>query len=254
MHRRSLTFLAALTAGLAGVPAGSADVITFDGFVNGQIMNTQIPGVTITAMNPNRVHDLAAIFDTNLTGIADPDLEGPNWSGGNLAGDPEAGGGGTTLGNVLIIAENNTGAGDGILDDPDDEGSRPGGVLIFEFDTALVSLGFDILDVEGVTEEPGSIDFFLNGGLIGTVNLADFINPVSSFHDPTIEFGNHTANRISPITAAQLNADMFDEVRFNMGGSGAIDNIDFTVVPAPGTLLLLGAAGLLRHRNRRRQA
>ncbi len=85
----------------------SAQLIDFNSLLHGQIVNTQFAGVTISADNIGGGPDKAIIFDSRERGTEDSDLEGPggitakNWSGGNLPNT-------TVLGNMLIIAENDT--------------------------------------------------------------------------------------------------------------------------------------------------
>ena len=241
MKRHSVSLVTVLSMVLCG--AASADVITFDdiGLVHGEIVTTQIPGLTISAVNVTGP-DIAAAFDTGETGTRDPDLEGPPWAGGNLA-DLDT----LELGNVLIIAENDVGSEDNVLDLPDDEGSRPAGELIFELDHARRSFGFDLVDVEGTgdDDEPGQFaTFFMGGGVTTTILFADFLP--GGAYDQGAVFGDNTVNRIAPIDVGP-----YDKVVIAMGGSGAVDNLVF--VPAPGALALFGIGlGALAARRRRR--
>jgi len=221
--------------------SGNADVIDFNGLQNGEVVNTQFPGVTISAENPNQPFDLAITFDSQATNTADPDLEGPTWSMGNLAPD-------TVLGNLLIVAENNgDGNNDGLIDSPDDE--QFGGTLNFVFDVPIIEFGMDIVDKEGVTAEDGMLEFYLMDALVATVALADFATIGSQFYDASVAFGDNSANRLQPVTAAALGVTGFDQVSVVLGGSGAVDNITFTV-PAPGAAvaLLVGLIGPCRRR------
>ncbi|MEM9372115.1 MAG: PEP-CTERM sorting domain-containing protein [Planctomycetota bacterium] len=230
---------AALIA-LAGASSlASAQTLDFSGLVHGEVVNNQFAGagVTVSAVNPNRSFDLAVAFDTTMSGTADPDLEDP-FVTGNIDGN-------TFLGNVLILQENDTDAdGDGILDNPDDEGSRPAGQLIFDFDTTIASLGFDIVDLEGSIAENSVIEFFLGGSSVLSIDFAEF--EAGGAFDMGAIFGNNTLNRIDEISVA----GGFDRAVFNLGGSSAIDNVAFTV-PAPGAVALLGLGGLAAARRRR---
>ena len=228
---------------LAAFAAGAgAQTIDFNTLVHGEIVTNQFsPLATISAINPNRSFDIAAAFDTTLMGTSDPDLEGPPWSGGNLAiSDTKV-----HLGMALIIAENDTDADfDGVLDDPDDEGQRPAGQLIFDFGSVYDLFGFDVIDIEGVVEESSSLEFYLGAGLVETVDFSDFTNNASTHYDATIQFGNNHANRVSPINIV----GGFDRVVINVGGSAAFDNI---VVPAPSGVGALALGALLAARRRR---
>ncbi len=158
---------------------------------------------------------------------------------------------GEVLGNLLIIAENDTDAdGDGRIDIPDDERGRPAGSLFFDFTIPITSFGFDLIDVEGPQEfGSGFVAFFFGGQELDRIGFGDL-----SGLDPSVVFGDSTANRILPITAASLGIEPFQRVEINLGGSAAVDNIVATPVPEPATWLLLGAglAALLRLRRRRR--
>jgi hypothetical protein len=229
---------------------GAALTLDFDVDSNSKAINFgqviddeyQGDGVTIHAVNPNRSFDLAIAFNSTANGTEDPDLQDP-WSGGNLASN-------TFLRNLLIIAERDVGGR------PDDEGSRPAGELIFDLDSTMVSMGFDLIDVENTMDEPGGVDFYLGNTLQGSFEYMDLITNGSPVYDPTIAFGNNTANRISPVLVASLDDAIggeFDRVVFRMGGSGGIDNVALASADEPGLLLLglLGAAGLALARRTR---
>jgi hypothetical protein len=248
----SVPFAVAVTVAVAlslGASAANAQSkVSFDSQQHGEIITNQFlasEGFLVSANNLARPFDLAIVFDTNRTGTADPDLEGPPWSGGNLPLN-------TQLGNALILAENNTDvvAPFGFIDSPDDEGTRPAGDLIFQYNRQITSFGFDIVDVEGVMDENGRVTFFRDNVQQAQVNFSQLVTP-GTFFDPTIAFGDHSINRIRPFTAAQLGTTSFDRVVVRLGGSGALDNI---VVPEPAVsaAMVLGAVMLVtRHRRRR---
>jgi len=209
-------------------------VLDFDDLAPGEIVSSQYlqtQGVTISAINFGSGPGLAIIFDSlNPTG-GDYDLAGPAWAGGNLASAN------TVLGKILIIAENDVDSNlDGLIDFPDDEGSRPAGSIFFDFENPMCSVGFDLIDVEGPSEfghNSGFVaTFFMDGSELARVGFDQFINKNSMFFDSTIQYGDNKANRISPITVDSLSAftgtsiTAFDKVEFNLGGSSAIDNID----------------------------
>lgn len=232
---------AAITAGAGS--ASATTIITFSGLEHGRIVNNQYAalGVTIAANNVNRPFDLAVAFNTQLTGTADPDLQGPPWSAGNLAPN-------TVLGNVLIIQENNTGISDGIANNPDDEGNRPAGDFTFTFANPVSTFGLDIVDIENVTSENGGIQLFRNNVKLLDLTWAMLRNPASAYYDPTIVFGDDSANRVQPINASRFGVSGFDRAVIRMGGSGAIDNI---VIPAPGAAALAVFGTLVAARRRR---
>lgn len=235
-------------AGLAvGVAwSATAQVFDFNALVHGEIIADQFePALTITGTNPNRAFDIVAAFDTErIATTADPDLQGPPWLGGNLAVSETE----VAIGRALIIAQNNRDIDhDGVLDAPNDEASRPAGTIDLAFASAMPCFGFDIVDIEGVMLEGSALDFYLGGMLLGSVDFTEFVDPLSAYYDPTVQFGDRTANRIRPILAADFGALGFDRVVINVGGSSAYDTF---VVPAPASALLFGAGalGVLRRR------
>jgi len=210
----------------------TALVLDFDDLSSGEIVSSQFQeshGVIISAYNPTGP-DKAIIFDSlNPTGW-DNDLAGPAWAGGNLALNN------VVLEKILIIAENDMDKDlDGLIDVPDDEGGRPAGSIFFEFEYRLCSVGFDIIDVEGPSEfgnDSGFVaTFFMDGSELARVGFDQFINENSLFFNPTVEYGNNKANRITSITVDALSVytrtsiSAFDRIEFNLGGSSAIDNI-----------------------------
>lgn len=227
----------------------------FESLDHGQIVTDQYRsthGVSINASNSGGGPDLAIVFDSTRNNTRDPDLEGP-WNRGNLAGQAD-------LGNLLIIAENGIDRNnDGRIDNPDDEGSRPAGSIFLDFDTPIHSFGFDLLDVEGPNEysrDSGYFAVFYSGNSeLSRVGFGSFADPNSPFYDATVRFGDSSANRIQPITAAELGLTEFDGVEINFGGSGAIDNLAFMPVPLPSATFLLGSglAGLFAIRRRKKQ-
>ncbi len=248
MRSPIITAAAAITLA-AG--AANAQLFDFETLSHGEILVGQFePVLAISAVNFNRPFNIAAAFDTTEIGTSDPDLEGPPWAAGNLALSPTE----VSLGMAIFIAENNIGADDGFLDDPDDEGLRPSGQLIFEFNRTIDRFGFDVVDREG-NIEGSSLDFYRDDVLVASVAFGEFTTIASLFYDASLEFGDNTANRISPITAADLvadgaagAADGFNKVVINVGGSGAFDNI---FIPSPGALAL-GAMGVLTLLRRQR--
>ena len=221
-----------------GFDSAHALPLELNSLEHGAIVTDQFAsqGVMVSVDNPNRWNDAALIFDTHATGTPDPDLEWDgSWATGNIAPDED-------LGNLLIIAENVWDRNhDGLVVRPDDEGNRPAGTFYFDLDDMASEFSFDIVDVEGDVEE-FSVDFYGEGALLGSIGFDDFL-----LRDG-VSFGDNSANRIAPITAADLGLEtlLFDKVAINMGGSGGITNLDFTShtpappVPEPTTMLLVG--------------
>jgi hypothetical protein len=176
-------------------------------------------------------------FNTAIGTSADPDLH-DDFALGNLAGA-------TDLLNALIISENDAGG------QPDDEGNQPAGTITVDLDFQASSLGFDILDIDSTTVETGGVDFFLDSTLVGSFEWSDLVGG-GALADPSVVFGDNSANRINPVALADLvgaDGDVFDLIVFRMGGSGAVDNLEIEEAPVPEpaalSLLLLGAAALL---------
>ena len=242
----SSAIVAVWVFGALGAADARALTLDFESLSHGQVANGSLDGVSIKPINPNRIFDLAVAFDTRLKGTSDLDLEvGEGWSAGNLVGEQ--------LGMILILQENDLGCKIGICLDPDDEGRRPAGEILFGFEKALTDFGFDLVDIESISAEAAFIDLF-DGTASATVALMDFLNPGSDRYDATIELGNNSANRFAPITAASVGLQQIDGVRIRLGGSGGIDNLTGTVVPEPTSALLigLGLAALAGRPGRRR--
>lgn len=215
--------------------AGSSNAVTidFEFLAHGEVANGTVDFITISAINPHRSFDYAVGFDSHAHGTADPDLQASGgamqWSGGNIAGQD--------LGTLLILQERSAGCSTGVCSGPDDEGRRPAGVLRFDFSTPVLDFGFDAVDIESLDAENATIRFF-GGGEKATVQLMDFFDPTSPLYDPTLMLGNNTANQFAPITAEFLDLSQIEYVKFKLGGSGALDNLEITPIPEPTTALL----------------
>lgn len=166
-------------------------------------------GIEVTTRDASGDAYNAIIFDgANPTGNDQNDLNFPQF------------------GNILIIPENLTdNDNDGLVDDPNDEGSRPAGDISFGLD--FIGSDFSMTFLDG--EEASDVEFFLNGMLVGTA--------------PILSAGN------ASIQTVTFDASTFDAFTVNFGGSGAIGDISF--VPAPGAAALAGLAGLVGVRRRR---
>ena len=250
--------------------AGDATDINLNAYGHGTVLNGfDLGPLTVDADNFHNRADLLVAFDTRLTGTRDRDLEGPNgsggsWSRGNLKGSS------ADIGTILILQEvdrNFSGYTDGsktVVNRPDDEGRRSGGTkpgageIYFDFDQGANAFGFTLIDVEETGEfnkETGFYATFFGGGQSTTVSFADLIDSSSNYYDPSVKFGNNSANRIQALTAAELGLDRIERATINLGGSGGVGELKVTGVPSP-TSALAGAAlmGVLlgRRGNRKR--
>jgi hypothetical protein len=239
----------AILACLVAMVATQAQALTldFEGFAHGQVVSTpalaNYDGVVITVDNPNPAHpDLGVVYDSeneaNTPNTADPDLERrAGWAAGNLGAQ-------AVLGNLLIIQENPAGCGSGFCDVADDEALGGGTITLglSSFQVPFESFAFDLIDLDTLTAENGSIEFLLDGAQTASFDFDEFSG---------VTWGDNSANHID---LGQVGA--YDEVVITLGGSGGVDNLQLTT-PEPGTLALtsLGLAGLAvvgRRRKRRR--
>jgi len=215
---------------LAMASSTSAAVLDFESFGAGLIIDDEYaPDVLVSATNFGNGPDLAIIFDTTDPDPAggDFDLVGPfNSNNAGLADE-------YSPGNVLIIQERNN-CDPVSCAIPDDEGARPGGEFEFLFSSDIILETIDFFDIED-EEDNGSPD--------SQIHLFDA-------DDDEIQAGMWFV----PATGGdnlwnQLDFESVSGVRrivIEMGGSGAIDNLTYQIVPLPATLWLFGSAlGLL---------
>lgn len=220
-----------------GSGTAQAAILTFDDLTTGEWLTTQYSGVTVTTNNFNPSNpDKAIIFDTTPPGgTADPDLEAP-FDGGNIQNE--------VLNNVLIIAENDfDGNNDGFVDSPDDEARRPAGTVEFAFNKVLDRFQFDFIDVDNSgsgreSPEDYMVSFYLNNQLRDVIDFGEY-----EALDASIVHSDNYANRYPEIFASDVGGG-FNRVVFTYGGSGALDNVSYNVVPEPATMLMF-SSGLI---------
>jgi hypothetical protein len=216
----------------------SALTINFEEFSHGQIIRDS-QGVEIRTTNLGGGPDMGVSFDTNVLGTADPDLQfhstgikgGENgWKSGNIDLN-------TDLGQIMIIQEKMKSCGESFCLDPDDEGSRPGGTIEFDYSSVgpFTDFQMDVVDIGiGHRRAPSSVEFFLGDVRMEEVMFDDFVKP-------DVIFGDNSANRLNVVSGIR-----FDRVVVRLGGSGGIDNVTASAVPEPSAaiLFLVGAVAV----------
>ncbi len=114
-----------------------------------------------------------------------------------------------------------------------------GGSITLTFNVGLQKLGFSWVHLDAETY----IITFTNTLLASSasLNFDLFIDSTSDFYNPTVEFGEASADQIDPISISQLiflslitavingNPAYFNQVAFSCSGSGSISQINFTV-------------------------
>ena len=207
--------------------SASALVLDFEGFGAGTIIDDEYFttfGVTISAMGVGSAPDVAVVFDSNNPTGGDSDLMAPFAPGpGNPFGP-------SSPGNLLILQENGP-CTPTMCPDPDDQGANPAGTISFVFSDPVLIESLDFFDIEG--SEPGDVVLFNAAGGV----LATFPIPGTD--------GDLQWQRLF------MNVGNVAAVDINMGGSGAIDNLQFAVPLPAGLPLLLSALGLLGLNRRR---
>jgi hypothetical protein len=199
-----------------------AAVIDFEGYAPGTIIdNEYAPAVTLHTINLGGGPDAGVVFDTGNPTGGDSDLGAPF---SNTSGLPSN----YMPGNVLIIQENHT-CDTLTCTNPDDEGSRRAGTFYFDFSSSITLNSIDFFDIESAengTTENNAIKLF---------DAAD--NLISTFHTPYTGGDNTWDQLVFDVSGVK-------RIELNMGGSGAIDNIAYTVIPVPAAAWLF-ASGLV---------
>lgn len=230
VHPKSLLAGIALTCFTS---LASAAIVDFEGFATGTIIDNEYQasqGITINGVNTDRnASNLAVIFNTAQPTGGDVDLAAPfsnNRGLGNL--DP---------GKVLIIHEHPGNCSANNCPNPDDEGSRPAGYFSISFNQSVTLNSIDFFDVEGRETAANAIRLFDANNNEIAANTFFTPNTGGDNQWDRVDFG------IVGVKSIQI----------NMGGSGAIDNINYSAVPVPAAIwfmgsALLGLAGISRKR------
>lgn len=206
--------------------------LTFDEpFVeHGTIISDQYSdhGVIVHAVNVGGGPDLAVAYNTTPRAAdsisnRDPDLTG-DWGGGNA-----------------LVLQEDARCSSLTCYLADDEGSRPSGSIFLEFDMVINGFSFDFIDFEQ-PEITGAEVRYLdeNSNEVGSVSFSDLSGAI---------FGDNSFNSSGYI---QLSGLSVRALEFNLGGSGALDNISVSTVPLPASLPIfaLGLIGLQVFRRR----
>ncbi len=264
----SLVVFAALLLAVPSAYAATIQTLTFDQapFVHGSVVgrgagdpvvstiyDTGAYGnVTIFADNNGGGPNIAVAFDTD-TPTNDPDLGSPFYSSpADLAAEQNnpfvPGPNPFYPDKVLILQENGSGCGDGVCNSPDDEGSRPAGILTFKFGSVIELLSMDFFDIE--TAEDGATP----NNRIRLYTDTDGNNEVlaNTFYTPDTG-GDRLWDQV--VFDSSVNPELASLRRIDvyMGGSGALDNLQYKVVPVPASVWLFGSAllGFIGYSRRR---
>lgn len=208
---------------LCVAPSAFATVIDFNDVAEGTIVDNEYAayGVTFNGVNVDRnVSNLAVAFDTTNQNSRDPDLEAPFYNVVN----PSLGT--ANPGNVLIIHEHPSTCDGSTCANPDDEGSQPAGYFEINFSTGVTLNSLDFFDIEdaenGYTANNAIHLFDINGD---EIQAGNFFTPHTG--------GDNTWDRL------YFNVAGVYSMQIGLKGSGAIDNLNFSV-PEPSTIMLFG--------------
>ncbi len=257
MHKKMAAMaVLGLVVSAIGLPMASADtVLDFETDLtnplgNGQsIANGSVWGgfVTLSSIQPSvgMNHRGLAIFDTTAGG---PNSGGPDFD--LLVG----------LGNALILQDLSDGVQTvpGFFDTPNDTGS--GGTIVFDFAGSVTMNSVNLIDVNGsgnvtVTMVDGGGNtrtFFVPDHWTNDINTEGpdgygTLDLTTLLDQPGENVGIATA-----VEDAGFNENNVRRIEFLYSGSGALDSLDYTVVPAPGAALLamagVGCVGWVRRR------
>ena len=173
--------VAAVVVIVSSLPAG-ATVVDFNSFFAGTVVAGEDPTGATVSVNPYTEFALSCVnggsgpnsivvFDSQNPTGGDWDLGSPNedfsgpgvgWGGSKHS----SGANDRDWNNLLIIAEDVLDSdGDGLVDDPDDEGD--GGVFIFEFEQAVAVLRVVLIDID--CDETAEVRLFNSVGIVATL-------------------------------------------------------------------------------------
>ncbi|TYK66183.1 thrombospondin type 3 repeat:Cna B-type [Colwellia echini] len=216
---------------LSFVGSTQAAIIDFENFTAGTIIDNEYVtshGVTISGVNTYNTPDtnnVATVFDSNNFTGGDRDLAAPFYK--NTDSQKENA---FTPGNILVIHETASECNGITCTDPDDAGkSGSSGSGYFEFSfseqTTLNSIDFFDIEYNEANAPKFAIELYSDDAFTNIVFEDIYYVPSTG--------GDNTWDRLffADVTGVM-------SMRINFGGSGAIDNIDYTSVPAPSSLFL----------------
>lgn len=215
---------------LSFVGSAQSAIIDFEGFDAGVIIDNEYltsHGVTVSGTNNVRqTSNVATVFDSNDFTGGDDDLAAPFYQSDDTNENNPF-----TPGNILVIHEHASECDGTVCTDPDDEGTKikgeASGYFEFSFLEQVTLNSVDFFDIEyNESNAPKfSIELFSDDAF----NVAIFEN---EFFVPDTG-GDNTWDRLSFTDVTGVMS-----MRINLGGSGAIDNINFTPVPEPSSMFL----------------
>lgn len=241
-----LLLAAAVVAGIATGVAGRAEAamttLDFTQYEHGTVLNFDVAGVSMSAFGG--AVSSPVVFDPaqgalDVGNSSDPDLETlfgaplnpttPGLSAGPTNTIPKDF-------HLVIVQENSTGCGDGVCNDPDDDGYGPNGI-IFDFHEAVTLNSIDLFDIDqGTFPETISFTLYHTGGTQSFVQISG--NQIGNNRSATFDLGQFFAQ------SAGSN-DQVEKLKVTLSNSGAVSNLKFTRggdVPEPATYGVFGSA------------
>ncbi|MEM6564239.1 MAG: VPLPA-CTERM sorting domain-containing protein [Pseudomonadota bacterium] len=222
--------LASVSAGLVGAASmSSAATLDFEQFDEGEVLGagTVLGGGIVADISAIGGVAQAVVFDTAEDTDStdnDPDLE---TSFTNAEDEDDV----RDFGNSLIVQENDSGG-------PDDNGT--GGTLIFEFMKLISLSSVYLLDAE----EETTATLYRDGNIVLSFTL-----------DETNESDTNNNPNNNEFTFLDFGDARGDELVVTFARSGAVGELEASIVPVPAGLpLLLGGIGAFAWVKRRKRA
>ncbi|MBD3236258.1 MAG: hypothetical protein GF330_06125 [Candidatus Eisenbacteria bacterium] len=193
----------------------------------GMASGTEFSDMILDVLNQGGGPSSLIVFDSSAPtggdydlGTPNEDFGGPGIGSGGRAGQP--GENGTAQGNLLIIAEEiHDGDGDGLVDDPDDEGG--GGQIRFAFYEPVELHALGLVDIDD--RSSAMVELYLDDQLLAAIPASSLGN--NSYE--TLDLTGHGAADLLVLT---------------LQGSGGVAFIDY--VP-PTTPTRGGSWGAIKH-------